>query len=59
MPADIDWTYDPSRNPHHNCPAYHQFEVNLVSWRLEVSERELTYYDTENVMIIGGHILPC
>ena len=38
---------------------YHQFEVNLVSWRLEISEVELTYDDTANVMIINGHTLPC
>ena len=37
----------------------HQFEVNLVIWRLEVSEIELTYDDIENVMIIDGHNLPC
>ena len=59
MPADKTWIYDTSRNPYHNCPAHHQFEVNLVSWRLEVSEIELTYDDTENVMIIDGYNLPC
>ena len=59
MPADKNWIYDASKNPHHNCPAHHQFEVNLVSWRLEVSEIKLTYDDTENVMIIDGHNLPC
>ena len=59
MPADKTWIYDPLRNPHHNCPAHHQFEVNLVSWRLPISEIELTYDDTQNVMIIDGHTLPC
>ena len=59
MPADKNWIYDPLRNPHHNCPAHHQFEVNLVSWRLAISEIELTYDDTQNVMIIGGNTLPC
>ena len=59
MPADKNWIYDPLRNPHHNCPAHHQFEVNLVSWRLAISEIELTYDDTQNVMIIDGHTLPC
>ena len=59
MPADKNWIYDPSQNPYHNCPAHHQFEVNLVSWRLEISEVELTYDDTANVMIIDGHALPC
>ena len=42
MPADKDWIYDLSRNRYHNCPDHYQFEVNLVSWRLEVSEIELT-----------------
>ena len=42
-----------------NCPADHQFEVNFVSWRLEFSEIELIYDDTENVMIIDGHKPPC
>ena len=42
MPADKNWIYDPTQNPYHNCPAHHQFEVNLVSWRLEISEIELT-----------------
>ena len=59
MPTDKNWIYDPTRNPYHNCPAHHQFEVNLVSWRLEISEVELTYDDTANVMIIDGHTLPC
>ena len=54
VPADKDWIYDPNKNPYHSCPAHRQYEVNLVSWRLEVSELELTYDDTENVMIIGG-----
>ena len=59
MPADKTWIYDPLRNFYHNCPAHHQFEVNLVSWRLAISEIELTYDDTQNVMIIDGHTLPC
>ena len=59
MPADKNWIYDPTQNPYHNCPAHHQFEVNLVSWRLEISEVELTYDDTANDIIINGHTLPC
>ena len=59
MPAGKGWIYDPNRNPYYNCPAHHQFEVNLVSWRLENSEIEFTFDDTENVMIIDGHTLPC
>ena len=59
MPADKNWIYGPTQNPYHNCPAHHQFEVNLVSWRLEISEVELTYDDTSNDMIIDGHTLPC
>ena len=59
MPADKNWIYDPTQNPYHNCPAHHQFDVNLVSWRLEISEVELTYDDTSNDMIIDGHTLPC
>ena len=54
-----DWVYDPTRNPYHNCPDHHQFEVNLVSWRLEIFEIKPTYDDTENVMMIDGHTLPC
>ena len=57
MPADKTWIYDRKNNPFHNCPAHHQFEVNLLSWRLSVSEVELTYDDTEN--LIDGHALPC
>ena len=59
MPADKNWIYDPNKNPYHNCPAHHYFEVNLVSWGLEICEIELTYDDTENVTIIDGHTLPC
>ena len=59
MPADKYWIYDPNKNPYQNCPAHHQYEVNLVRWRLEVSELELTYDDTENGMIIYGHTSPC
>ena len=58
LPADKNWIYDPSKNAYHNCPAQHQVEVKLVSWRLEISEIELTYDDTENVMIIDGHTSP-
>ena len=54
MPADKNWIYDPTENPYHNCPAHHQFEVKLVSWRLEISEVELTNDDTANDMIIDG-----
>ena len=39
--------------------ALHQFEVNLVIWRIEISEIGLTYDVAENVMIIDGHTLPC
>ena len=59
MPADKNWIYDPTRNPYHYCPADHQFEVNLVRWRLEISEVELTYVHTANIMIKDGHTLPC
>ena len=59
MPADKDWINDTIKNPYHICPAHYQYEVYLVSWRLEVSELELTYDDTGNVMIIDGHTLPC
>ena len=57
VPADKDWIYDPYKNPYHNCHAHHQCEVNLVNWRLEVSELDLD--DTENLMIICEHSLPC
>ena len=59
MYADKDLIYDPTRNLYYNCPAHHQLEVNQVSWRLEISEIELLYDDTETVMIIYGHTLPC
>ena len=59
VPADKNWIYDPNQNQYHNCPAHHQYEVNLVSWRLEISEIEITYDDIENVIIIDGHTLPC
>ena len=59
MPADKKWIYDPTHNPYHNFSVHHQFELNLVSWRLEISEVELTYDHTANVMIIDGHTLPC
>ena len=59
MPVYKDCIHDPTRNDYHNCPAHHQIEVDLVSWRLEISEIDLTYDDTENVKIIYGHTLPC
>ena len=57
MPADKDWIYDPYKHPYHNCPPHHQCEVNLVNWRLEVSELDLD--NTENLMIIYEHTIPC
>ena len=59
MPDDKYWIYDPTRNPYYNCPDHHQFAVNIVSWRLEISDIEPSYDDTENVMITDGHTLPC
>ena len=59
MPEDKEWIYDPTRIPYYNYLAHHQFEINLVSWRLESSEIELTYDEPENVMIIEGLNLPC
>ena len=58
MHAVKNWIYDPTHNPYRNCQAHHQFEVNLVSWRLENSEVELTYDDTANFMILDGHTYP-
>ena len=58
MPADKNWIYDPTQNPYNKCPAHHQFEANLVSWRLEISEVEFTYDYTANVMIIDRQTLP-
>ena len=57
MPADETWLHDPLRNPLNICPAHHQFEVNLVSWRLQISEIDLTYVDTESFMKIDGHYI--
>ena len=59
MSEDKTWIYDPKNSPFHNCPAHHQFEVNSLSWRLCVSAVELTNDDTENLMVIDGHALPC
>ena len=56
-PADKNWIYVPLKNPYRNCPAHHQFEVNLFSWRLKISEIELTYDDTENAMIVEGYTM--
>ena len=53
MPADNHWIYHPTRNPYYNFSAHHQFEVNLVSWRLEISGKQLTFDDTENVLAGG------
>ena len=52
MPADKTWIYYTKNNPFHNCPAHNQFEVNLLSWRLSVSEVELTYDVPENLMVM-------
>ena len=58
-PAVISLVYDPKTNLFHNCPAHNKFKVNLISWRVSVSEVELTYDDTEKLMVIDGHGLPC
>ena len=31
----------------------------LKSWKLKISEIEITYDDKENKMIYDGHTLPC
>ena len=46
MPADKNLIYDPLKNPLTNCPAHHQFEINLLNGRLSISEVEPTYDDT-------------
>ena len=58
MTADKLWLFDPKNNLFHNCPAHNQFEVNLLSGRLSVSEVELTFDDTENLMVIYRHAVP-
>ena len=58
MPADKPWIYDLKTNFFLNCAAHNRVEVNLLSWSLSASEVELTY-DTENIMVIDGHALPC
>ena len=57
LPAEKNWIYDPTQNPYHNCPAHHQFKVNLVSWRLEVSEVELTYDDMPHPSRCDGSVV--
>ena len=57
--ADKNWIYNPLQNPYYNCPAHQNFQVIFVSWRLDVSEIELSYDDAQNVMVIDGHNLPC
>ena len=59
MPADKNWLYGPHRYPLHNSPAQHQIEVNLVSLKLQFSEVDITYDDTEIIMAIDGQFLPC
>ena len=59
MTADKIWIFDPKNNPFHNCPAHNQSGVNLLSGRLSVSEVELTFDDTENLMGIDRHAVPC
>ena len=49
MPATKNWISDPLRNPLQNCPAHHQFEVNLVCWRLAVSKIGRFYIDTKTL----------
>ena len=59
IPADKSWIYDPKTNPFHNCSAHNQFELNLLSCRLSVSEVEVTNDDTESLMVIDEHALLC
>ena len=58
IPTDKIWLHDPKRNPIHKCPGHHQFEVNLVSWRLAISQLELAYDDTENVPFNTEKLFP-
>ena len=57
MPADEDWIPDPTRNALHNCPAHYR-SAFLLSWRLTVSELELSHDDTANVKNIAVIFLP-
>ena len=61
MPADKNWIFDPTQNPYHNCPAHHQFEVNLVSWRLEISRRDDAGATAWPSSLFGGNekVPPC
>ena len=59
IPVDKKWINDPLKISYHNCRAHHQFEVNLLCWRIDISETELTYDNTENAMNIEKHNLPC
>ena len=54
MLANKNKLYYPVQIPLHTCPAHHQFEGNLISWRLAISEID----NTEIVIIIDGHTIP-
>ena len=55
MPADKQWTYDRKKSPLQNCPALHETEIFL----LLVSQVELIYHYTSNVLIIDEIASPC
>ena len=45
-------------NRYSSC-ARKQHELLIQSWKLTISEIEITYDDKENKMIYDGHTLPC
>ena len=58
MINDKNWMTSKSRNRYSSC-GRKQHELLLQSWKLTISEIEITYDDKENKMIYDGHTLPC
>ena len=58
MSVDKTWMNKKGHNKYSSC-GYKQHELLLKSWKLTISEIEITYDDKENKMIYDGHTLPC
>ena len=56
---DKNWIQNASNNYYSSCKSKGQQQLLLKSWKLTISEIEITYDDKENKMIYDGHTLPC
>ena len=54
-----DWIVNFTENPYSRCRSDREHLITRNSWKLRITNAEITYDDRNNQMIHDGYILPC